>query len=95
MRPPNRSYFQKFSDEIMAKVAEADGRGLIKEGPDRQILMEIRRLVMESEAEHPAGKGSNGGTGALTFSGPSLVSGGPLSPKLLKRPSHLRRSSHG
>lgn len=28
---------QKFSDEITAKVAEADGRGLVKEGQDREV----------------------------------------------------------
>lgn len=32
---------QKFSDEIMARVAEADGRGLIKEGNDRQVSRTI------------------------------------------------------
>lgn len=34
---PHNSPPQKFSDEIMAKVSEADGRGLVNEGTDRKV----------------------------------------------------------
>lgn len=50
--------------------------------------MEIRRLVVESEAAHPTARGSSGG---ITFSGGSAVLGGngAVNPQLLKRPSTL------
>lgn len=49
--------------------------------------MEIRRLVLESEAERPASKSGLDGSGTLTFSGPTLASGGGQSPRLLRPPS--------
>lgn len=49
-----------------------------------QVLMEIRRLVVESEAAHPA---SNGAAGGITFSGASEGD----TPRLLKRPSAMKR----
>lgn len=49
--------------------------------------MEIRRLILESEAAHPAPRGSNG----ITFSGSSLVKGGNETPRLLRRPSNLKK----
>lgn len=55
--------------------------------------MEIRRLVMESEAEQPAKQGNSGG---ITFSTTTLAAGGAQEiPRLLKRPSHLKQRSAG
>lgn len=48
-----------------------------------QVLMEIRRLVVESEAAHPTAHGSSGG---VTFSGGSGSGAGASTPRLLKRP---------
>lgn len=52
-----------------------------------QVLMEIRRLVVESEAAHPTARGASGG---ITFSGggSSVQAGnGGVDSRLLKRPS--------
>lgn len=51
-----------------------------------QVLMEIRRLVVESEAAHPTARGSGGG---ITFSGGN----GAANPTLLKPPTMLDRSA--
>lgn len=57
--------------------------------------MEIRRLVMESEAAHPAA--GQGGSGGITFSGGSSMQqgSGDATPRLLKRPSMLKRAAAG
>lgn len=57
-----------------------------------QVVMEIRRLVVESEAEQPAKHGSSGG---ITFSAGSVAAGGKEIPRLLKRPAHLKQRSAG
>lgn len=54
--------------------------------------MEIRRLVVESEAAHPAA--GQGGTGGITFSGGSSMQR-DATPRLLKRPSMLKRAAAG
>lgn len=52
-----------------------------------QVLMEIRRLILESEAAHPAPRAG----GSITFSGNSLVKGENETPRLLRRPSNLKK----
>lgn len=56
-----------------------------------QVLLEIRRLVVESESESPVVVGRMG-RGVLTFSGSMATSiGGIDAPRLLKRPSSMQR----
>ena len=50
--------------------------------------MEIRRLVVESEAAHPA---SRGAATVITFSGASLVKGERETPRLLRKPTNFKR----
>lgn len=57
-----------------------NGMGWHRLAVPTQVLMEIRRLVVESEAAHPTARGSGGG---ITFSGNS----GAANPRLLKRPN--------
>lgn len=53
-----------------------------------QVLLEIRRLLVESEAAHP----SRGAVASITFSAASPSKIGKDTPRLLKRPSNLKRS---
>lgn len=51
--------------------------------------MEIRRLVVESEAANPASR-SNGG---VSFSGSGLVADGNATPRLLRRPLSMKKAA--